>query len=312
MAWVTGMLMLVFSLTRTPFLQSGPALDVSVSTLQEQEPVYTAAFVYLVFQVSDDAVEELRRSVELLHEHFNQHHHYPLVLFVDDPRRWEWLRDQSSVPVHLVRVDSADWEIPATASGYPLVFRLRSSPSHKGFPLSYRQMSRYAAGYLLNHPFLSQFDYVLKLDADTHVTGTWQKDPFEEAHKKRAKFAFWISYSDTPDVTDQLFETFQQYLQEFKLRLRQPRLIIDSRGQYRRTTFYGCFLLAQTEFFHRPEYLHLFQFFDRRHGWFKYRWDEQKIYAFYVALYLDASEVEFMEYVQIEHQGWAAGAQLTQ
>ena len=299
--------------------RSDPALDVGVLASQEKELVqvmqlvdrsaYTAAFVYLAYRISDGGVDELRRSIDILHKHFNQYHHYPLVLLVDDSRQWGWLQNDFSERVHLVHVDPADWEIPSGASDCPPVFRLRSNPDHKGFPLSYRQMSRYAAGYLLNHPYLAQFDYVLKIDADTHTTDAWQKDPFEEMHKKHAKFAFWISYSDTPDVTDQLFETFQQYLEEFSLTPKQPRLIVDSQGRYRRTNFYGCFLAAQTEFFRRPEYLHLFQYFDRRHGWFKYRWDEQKIYAFYVALYLDESEVEFMDYVRIEHQQWATKAQ---
>lgn len=296
---------------------SDPALDVGVLESQQPELIQvieneqryvSAAFVYLMYQVSRSAVAELRRSLAQLHAHFNRHHHYPIVLFVDNVLEWEWFQAETSVRVHLVEINAADWAIPAETvkeGGYPEMFRLRSSPNHRGFPLSYRQMSRYAAGYLLNHPFLERFEYVIKIDGDTHTTGEWSKDPFAVALDKGKKFGFWVSYSDTSDVTDQLFETFTQYLQDYQLVLKQPGLIIDDQGNYRRTTFYGCFLLAETALFRRPEYLHLFQYFDRRHGWFRHRWDEQKIYAFYAALYLDASEVEFMDYVSIEHQKWA-------
>lgn len=302
---------------------SDPALDVGVLDSQQPELVQamqserrkvSAAFVYLMYGSSRESVAELRRSLAQLHSHFNQdsNRHYPLVLFVDDASQWEWFQAETSVRVHLVEVSAEDWAIPLAtvqAGGYPETFRLRSSPQHKGFPLSYRQMSRYAAGYLLNHPYLERFDYVIKIDGDTHTTGKWQKDPFVEASSSGTKFGFWISYSDTPDVTDNLFETFTQYLRDHGLNMKHPELIVDGNGNYRRTTFYGCFLLAETAFFRRPEYFHLFQYFDRRHGWFRHRWDEQKIYAFYVALYLDASEVEFMDYVSLEHQEWARSPQ---
>lgn len=300
---------------------SDPALDVGVLESQQPELVHvmatkqrhvSAAFVYLMYQVPQTAVTELLRSLTQLHAHFNCRHHYPIVLFVDHVLEWEWLQVETSARVHLVGINASDWAIPAEtvkAGGYPELFRLRSSPNHQGFTLSYRQMSRYAAGYLLNHPYLEQFDYVLKVDGDTHTTGEWRDDPFVAAAEKGKRFGFWISYADTSDVTDQLFETFTRYLLDHRLTMRQPSLIIDENGNYRRTTFYGCFLLAETALFRRPEYLHLFQYFDQRHGWFLHRWDEQKIYAFYVALYLDASEVEFMDYVSIEHQEWATAPQ---
>jgi len=302
---------------------SDPALDVGVLESQQPELVQamqserrqvSAAFVYLMYGSSRESVAELRRSLAQLHSHFNQdsNRHYPLVLFVDDVTQWEWFQAETSVRVHLIEVGAEDWVIPSAtiqAGGYPDMFRLRSSPDHRGFPLSYRQMSRYAAGYLLNHPYLERFDYVIKIDGDTHTTGKWQKDPFAEAFANEVKFGFWISYSDTPDVTDNLFETFTSYLQEYGLKMKHSELIVDGNGNYRRTTFYGCFLLAEPAFFRRPEYLHLFRYFDQRHGWFRHRWDEQKIYAFYVALYLDKSEVEFMDYVSIEHQKWATHAQ---
>lgn len=302
---------------------SDPALDVGVLETQQPELVQamqserrqvSAAFVYLMYGTSRESIDELRRSLAQLHHHFNQdaNHHYPVVVFVDDASQWEWFQSETSARVHVVQVNADDWAIPLAtiqAGGYPDVFRLRSSPAHGGFPLSYRQMSRYAAGYLLNHPYLQRFDYVIKIDGDTHTTGKWQKNPFVEAFVGGKKFGFWISYSDTPDVTDNLFETFTSYLHEHSLRMKQPELIVDGNGNYRRTTFYGCFLLAETAFFRRPEYLHLFRYFDQRHGWFRHRWDEQKIYAFYVALYLDASEVEFMDYMSLEHQEWATHSQ---
>ena len=37
----------------------------------------------------------------------------------------------------------------------------------------------------------------------------------------------------------------------------------------------------------------------------RYRWDEQKLLVFYTALYLEKDDIEFFDYVNIEHQEWA-------
>ena len=266
------------------------------------------AFVMMMISPSDKAVRDFQVALQALHEHFNRHHHYPLVLFVDDPLKWQYLQFVVSIRVHVVAVNASDWAIPAGAEPYPEVFRLKSVPEHKGFNLDYRRMSRYASGFLFSHPALERFEYVLKLDSDTFAYAPWQKDPLFEMHAKKAKMGFWISYEDMGDVTEGLWEAFVDYVRKHKLTLKQPGLVMDAAGRFRRTNLYGCFLGARTEWFRSREYQTLFEHFDQTGGFFRYRWDEQKLFAFYVALYAEPQEVEYFSYVQVEHQQWARTA----
>ena len=115
---------------------------------------------------------------------------------------------------------------------YPDIFRLRSLPSHSGFNVQYRQMSRYAAGFLFGHLFLARFEYVVKMDADVFAYAAWADDPLMRMHTRNARIGFWISYADIDDVVDGLWACFARYVVTNKLKLRQPGLLLDAEGRY--------------------------------------------------------------------------------
>ena len=265
------------------------------------------AFVFIMIHPSDQSVKNMQRALLLLHQHFNKDHHYPIVIFVDDARPWQYIQSLISARVHLVAVSDADWQV-SNSIGYPETFKLKSVPSHAGFNLNYRLMSRFAAGAMLAHELIARFEYVIKIDSDTFAKADWDGDPFAKMAAKKAKFGFWISYSDIDDVTEKLWETFVHYVVQNKLKLKQPGLLLSDQGKYRNTNMYGCFIGAQTSIFRSVEYQQLFHHFDEAGGFLKYRWDEQKIYAMFIALYMDPAEVEFFDYVRIEHQEWAQNA----
>jgi hypothetical protein len=122
---------------------------------------------------------------------------------------------------------------------------------------------------------------------------------------KRKKIGYWIGYSDIDDVTENLWNTFQEFVKLKKISIKQPNLLVNSQGRYLNTNFYGCFIGIHSSTFSSKEYKELFEFFDSKGGFMKYRWDEQKLLVFYTALYLEKDDIEFFDYVNIEHQEWA-------
>ena len=104
------------------------------------------------------------------------------------------------------------------------------------------------------------------------------------------------------DVTEKLWEAFVSFVRKNNLTLKQPGLIIDTKGKYKNTNLHSCFIGAKTSEFRTEKYTKMFRFFDELGGFFHHRWDEQKLFAFYVAIYLSPSEVEYFDYVSIEHQ----------
>ena len=293
-------------------LLPGQFADNSTPSAASVRSVVRGAFVFLLYKCSPSSIAQFRTTLAALYTHFNQNHHYPVVLFVESRDLWRHVQFETSVRIHFIEIDLADWAVPGgliEGIDYPEVWKLRSVPGHKGFNVLYRQMSRYAAGYLYGHPELAQrFDYILKLDADTVPYEAWKDDPFKRMAVSKKRFAFWIRYSDMDDVTDHLWDRFNQYVVQKQLKIKQPSLLLDFNGNYKNTNFYGCAIGASPSLFGTPQYRELFEWFDVTGGWFKYRWDEQKILAFYVALYLDPTEVEYLDYIFVTHQGWASNA----
>lgn len=88
----------------------------------------------------------------------------------------------------------------------------------------------------------------------------------------------------------------------------RPRHALVLQRRYRNTNLYGCFIGARTAEFRTKEYADLFAYLDSANGFMLHRWDEQKVIAFYAALHLEPREMEFFDYVSVEHQGWARQA----
>lgn len=262
------------------------------------------AFVYMLIKPSEKSVKDFHISLAALHKYFNAERHYPIVLLVDDHSKWDYVQGYApqGLRINVVQVDQDEWAVPSTAGEYPERFMLPSHPKHVGFNVAYRQMSRFAALHVLSHPALAKYKYVVKIDSDTFAEGQWTKDPFVEMDKKGSSFGFWMSYSDISDVTVNLWETFILFVVKHRLTLKQPGLIMSTSGEYLRTNFYGCFVAAKTAEFRTESYQQLAQHFDAAGGFFRHRWDEQKIWAFYAALYMEPGQVEHMDYVRIGHQ----------
>ena len=294
------------SCTKAPYVDpiDVGVLDRQISAVLSSNmlPEPKCAFVYMMVGPADHTVASFQRSVQALHTHFNHAYHYPIVVFVEDAGQWRHLQFTTSARIHIVEVPQPH----KIGKEYPPTLFLKTAPQHEGFLMQYRQMSWYAAGFLLGHPALARFDYVIKIDSDTFAYAEWRADPFVRMYEAKARIGFWVSYSDIDDATERLWKTFADYLDAKKkegIVLKQPGLLLDAEGRYRNTNLHGCFVGGRAAEFRSEEYRELFRLFESA-AW--YRWDEQKLFAFYAALYLEPGEMEVFDYVAIDHQNSAS------
>lgn len=252
-------------------MDNGPHLVEQAISLAVQQPAYQRfAFLYVVMHPSMEQVGHLRQSLRALHKHFNHLHPYPIVLVVDDESRWTFLQAENSARLHFLEI---------------------KSPHH---PVS---------GLVFTHPRLvEQFDFVIKLEIDTLARGEWALDPFQRISDGQTQFGFWRSYHDLNDTSQDLYDIFLAFVKQEKLKLSQPFLLLDGSSQYRHTRIDSCFVGYQPSFFHEPLYHRLLDFFDQ-HRVVAYEWEEQVRTAFYVALVLDDSQVEYFNYADVECRG---------
>ncbi len=246
------------------------------------------AFVYMMIGSTESAIVNFQQSIISLQVNFNERNHYPVVLFVDDASKWQYLQFVMSSRLHLVEIDPLTWMV---GKEYDKLSLSKSTPKDM-------QLSRYAAGFMLSHSALERFEYVVRLDSDVRITGEWLKDPLKQMHLKNAKLGYWVSYSDKEKHnTTETWDAFVAFVRTNNLIPKQPELLMDSSGNYLNTKIHNCFVGFRVDEFRNHRYRLLFNHFDAL-PWFV---SEQTLYAFYIALYFLPSEVEFFEYISIEH-----------
>ncbi len=306
--------------------------------LDPETGMHPGAFVYLVHTLSEHGRGELVKSLESIQELLfplttdsdGNGIPYNVVLFVEDGKwfssvRWRFPRFR----VEIVVIDPKDWAVNIAPNTYPEVWEFpskwpppgQSLPEGAGFSVSYRQMSRYAAGYMVRHPALAKYQIVIKLDPDTKITGMWRHDPFYEMATHKKKLGYWVAMEhpgpgqEVPGVTEMMGHHFMEYLDGSGTTLQSPELAFHTLGGQADETFgsnetlvfrnlmaYGCFVAWEPAAFATQQHKEMFDYMDSTGGFFKYRWDEQFFYFMYAAISMDSSkDVEFMDYVSVRH-----------
>ena len=248
-------------------------------------------------------------SMASVERYFSGQAMYPFVILTDDV---EAVRIVQAWTTHRVIFQRVEFRYRAgfNASLAPDVFKIPEWPSHPGWNMNYRHMSRYAAWDLFQEPVFDHFDYVVKLDTDAIFTDAFDggRDPVDELHQRRMRFAFWFQYQDVSYVTRGLEAAIHEFLAVEKILPLTPRVIFaaDEKSSYMNTNFYGCFWIAQLSFFRSGDYKRLFNHFDAKDGFYLYRWDEQKLYAIAAALFMRQSDILFMDNAHLRHQAVSA------
>lgn len=195
--------------------------------------------------------------------------------------------------------------------GAPEIWRLRPQKkneviTHPGFNLDYRNMGRFAAGPLFLLKELQKYDFFWKIDVDSFLLAEVKEDPFVIMKQHGIKLGYVDQHADNPTVVDNLESAFREYLAINRTVMKDPRRVFPlPDAAYNAWNFYGCSIWGDLNFFRSNEYQSLFSFLDTFHGWYKYRWDEQKVYAFAISTYFErAKSFDFSTIVHLEHQGY--------
>mmetsp|Transcript_54564 Transcript_54564/g.144177 ORF Transcript_54564/g.144177 Transcript_54564/m.144177 type:complete len:737 (+) Transcript_54564:34-2244(+) len=236
----------------------------------------TACFVYLMAEPTDTSIQRLQRSIASINKNFGGN--YPFLLFVDQFQKWQYLQHLVKNRIYVVELDPA---VQSTSGVFVIEARDREGLT-------------YPSTFLLGHPSLERFDYAIVMDPDLHATTRWTADPIEGMKNK--KFGFWVAFDDAHSEPS-LWSNFLEFVRSKQIRVRQPGLVLTADGHYRNTTFCRCFLGAMTSEFRTPQFMAFVEFFDASDGWLH----EGKLLAFYVALFMQSADVEFFDYVNIEH-----------
>jgi len=175
----------------------------------------------------------------------------------------------------------------------PWVDKDRVPPYHFG-TIGYRHMCRFFAGEFLRHPVLQEFDYVWRLDTDSFLTRPLPYNPFEKLAEQKAVYGYLTSFCDIPEVTTNLLETTNDFIQQ-KLGKLRP-------FNWERRLYYTNFEILDVDWFRRSGYLDYFDYLDQAGGIYYWRWGDHVIR--YLGLEIFGSQTHLFENIGYRHQGF--------
>lgn len=142
-------------------------------------------------------------------------------------------------------------------------------------------------------PQLSAYEYIMRLDDDSQLTGEW----FNIFDQMRRKDAVYFANTVDIDLEGQLPGTMllehviMDYIQNYRIVVKQPDILqnVFSNGTVR--NYYNNFEVTKLKFFRRPEIRHWVNAIDATNGIFKYRWGDAVLRYLTLGIFAEQREV---------------------
>ena len=154
-------------------------------------------------------------------------------------------------------------------------------------------MIRFWFKTLFELPQLQDYEYIMRLDDNSKVTGRWI-NVFVEMHNKNAVYFANDVDRDLeewwPGTMKMKRVTFE-YVKQNNITPKQPEMLRDAFGHDLVRNYYNNFEITKVKFFQRKDVRHWVEFIDSTYGIFKYRWGDAVLRYLTLALFAERQEV---------------------
>ncbi|KAI8880146.1 glycosyltransferase family 15 protein [Backusella circina FSU 941] len=260
-----------------------------------------AAFVVITHE---EEIFRLRATMVDLEERFNKNHNYPWIIISDKPlsRRFrEWAISTTEAPVYFGQAPQIEWNEPYWID----VKRVEEGVKHKvnaevkhGENISWRRMTRYAAGYLAYHPLLKDLEFYWKVQPGSLYSCDIPDDPFQQMKKDSKKFSFLLTMTENHLAAVGFENTIKQFIANNK-RLIQPiknkRRLGEYKGKLSNCHIWNNFMIVSLPFLRSNQYRILFEHVDNTGGFFYDRWSDSFLQTIAVSLFLNKKEISIAD-----------------
>jgi hypothetical protein len=255
----------------------------------------------------------LKHAIQSVDKHFNSiFGPYPIIVFIpSDPNNvHDGASDGASDAPYTEadRVSIRSWaphsnvtfvEIPMySGNALPSGFNISQFYRWKagldggvpGRPLGYRSMCRLWSGRLQQMSFMQSFQYYMRLDDDSLLTGPLPFDPFEMMKERHLQYAYHSSMADYWGI-DKLWELASPFMTPESLQNMKEMDLLPPHGKYTGRQPYNNFHVASVKMWLAPKWLCFRDVMDQHFGFMKYRFGDANVHAVAMGMLLNASEV---------------------
>lgn len=167
------------------------------------------------------------------------------------------------------------------------------TPYHVRGKWNYLLMIRFWFKTLFELPQLRQYEYIMRLDDDSQLSGRWF-NIFEEMDRKNA-----VYFANNLDVdseyqlpgTMKIKEVTFEYVKQNNIKPKQMEMLNNAFFNNTVLNYYNNFEVTKIEFFRRREVRHWIDTIDSTYGIFKYRWGDAVLRYLTIALFAEPYEI---------------------
>ncbi|KAJ1977841.1 hypothetical protein H4R33_006128 [Dimargaris cristalligena] len=274
-------------------------------------PSVKAAFVSVT---RNQDLHELRGAIRQMEDRFNHRYHYPYVFLSDEPFTDEFKETigwMTPSKVSFGLIPRNHWEVPAFIDRNKMregMSYLTSKSVIHSDSLSYRQVTRYYAGFFHKHPLVEDYDFYWRLEHDAEYTCDIDYDPFLYMRERNIKYGFTITLHEFLDTVKTLWSTAQQFMTTYTHYTEDKNTMdwvsSDGGNSYNLCHFWSNFEIVDLSFLRSERYERLFRFLDEAGGIFYERWGDAPIRSLAVSMFLKKEDVHWFEDIGYLHSAF--------
>jgi alpha 1,2-mannosyltransferase len=210
----------------------------------------------------------------------------------EEEKRIELFCGEKNLSFKFVQINFSfpDFYTQEIKKSFPEYVKHPDFPSHPGFNFGYRHMCRFFAGAFLNHPSLSQYEYIWRLDTDSFIMDKINYDVFEKMREGNFVYGYINIQNEHPRMKNEFCEFSDAYFGNK-----------DSLSNCEGLVYYTNFEILNKDAILQSRYMDFFNSIDESGGIYLYRWGDHIIRHSGITNLFDKDRVKWFDDIDYYH-----------
>ena len=235
---------------------------------------------------------KLKTALQSLDKYFNDHFHYPVIIFHELDNRKHLLNVTSWSKSYIV-FQEITFSLP---SFIPHKFEHKNCDFNT--TLGYRHMCRFHSKLVYEQPIMRLIDYAWRLDDDSELRSSINVDLFLYMQQNDIEYGYQVVTLDNAQCVAGLWDAARQYV-------KNKNIHAEVFHQWEnRWMFYNNFELSKVSFWLSQQYQGYIEYIDQLGGIYYSRWGDAPIKSIGVSMFMPKRKIHSFSFISYRHSGF--------
>lgn len=237
-------------------------------------------------------LNDLQKSLLLLHENFNKKYNYPIIIFNDDFNNDD---EQKLLKINPnIKFERIIFEIPPWID--------KKEPFKTEWGIGYRHMCRFFSGELFKHKSMKKFDWYWRLDSDSFIHSEIKYDIFKFMDEEGYIYGYLgTTTKEGARVVEGLWSLTKEFILINEIQPKFLHRYIDNNGYWDYTQYYTNFEISKLDFWRSDDYMNYFNYIDQNGGIYYNRWGDAPIHLLAISIFVDEIKIHCFKDIDYSH-----------